>query len=272
MTLWVFGDSYANGYMEKPWFWSKSLANKLSTDIRNYGVPGSGLEFTYTEVQKYYKEFQSGDSVVVCLTQLHRQYFFVDNPKISIIQSFDNPFIVPKDIKRTYQKAFSLFVEKLYNENNSKVNLTNFLFFLQHLADTKGIKIIALSCFSDVDNFISSIKEDVPSIQLASGNLFSISENECASKDVVEVFYHYEARANHICKRNHTVLCDKLFDCLHTNNPINLTTGFHSKFMTRELSISKEFAEDEFLFPEKMTEVHKSNIFEEFMNFNLTIL
>lgn len=261
MTLWVFGDSYANGHESKHWFWSESLATKLSTDIQNLGKAGTGLEFTYAEVQNNYNRFKEHDVVVICLTQFHRQYFIPGRPQISILTSLDNDFITPKEIRREYKSAIELFYKKLYREENSKVNFTNFLFFLEYLANRLNLQIIGIPCFSDVDEFLSYNKDTFPSVHFASGNLFSVSENECNNEEVVQVFYDYEARANHICRRNHEVLVTKLSNYLINNVYIDLSTDFHKGFMTKEICIDKNFADHEYLYPDKMLEVTKYNLF-----------
>lgn len=265
MTLWIFGDSYADGYKEQPWFWSEALASKLNVPIKNYALSGTGLEVTYTRIQEHYKEFQKGDCLVICLTQFHRQYFIPEYPQISIAVSLDNVFITPKEIKSKYKKAFNLFTEKLYNENNPKVNFKNFLFFLQHLTDKLGLTTIGLPCFEDVNLYLNSCRSEFPTLKLSTGHLFSVSTTECIDEKTIAIFYELEARANHMCRRNHTILSDKLFDTIVNNTPIDLNTGFHTQFLSREVATNIEFAQEEFLYPDKMIEVNKYRLFDRFI-------
>jgi hypothetical protein len=174
-------------------------------------------------------------------------------------------FITPREIKREYKTAFELFHKKLYREENAKTNFTNFLFFLEYVSNQLDLQIIGLPCFSDVEEFLLHNKYKFPSIHFASGNLFNISKDECVDDEVVEVFYFHEARANHMCRRNHEVLFNKLLNYLDNKKDINLNTDFHKSFMTKELCIDKDFANYEYLDPNKMCEVTKHNLFHRFI-------
>lgn len=265
MALWIYGDSYADGYIGKPWSWSNTIARTLDLNIHNHGISGTGLESMYGLFQTYMSGYQKDDVLIFCLTQFHRQNFIPGYPQISIAPSLDNVFITPPDIKKKYKKAFQLFTDVLYSEANAKINFTNFLFCLEHLATSKGVKIICLPCFSDVQEFLTTTQYQFPSIYFANGNLFSISENECIQQETTKFFYDFEARANHMCKRNHLVLADKILAHIHSNNDINLTTGFHKQFVSKEQALDISFANEEFLHTDKMKELEKSKKFDIFV-------
>ena len=265
MTLWIYGDSYAAGFNGEPWFWTNKVADSLNTNIHNHGIAGSGLESMYGLFQQYIDGYQQNDIIVFCLTQFHRQNFIPEYPQISIAPSLDNVFITPAEIKKKYKKAFQLFTDVLYSETNAKVNFTNFLFCLEYLAVTRGVKIICLPCFADVQTYLETVKHQFPSIYFAEGNLFNISENECIQKEMTSFFYGFEVRANHMCKRNHLVLADKILSHINSNNNIDLTEGFHEKFVSKDRALDTNFANEEFIYTDRMIELEKSNKFEYFV-------
>ena len=227
--LWCFGDSYIEQHLVTDKYWVPMLARRLSMLVSNHAKGGTALGYTYYQFHQQQSNFKYGDIVIIGLTSINRNYFFVDRPNISFYHKLFANDVSPEELT-----AMKLYTQYLFNESEIQVNIKNFLYSVQHICNQLALKVIIIPLFDDY-NFI-----DVslfPSLDWAVGqSLSQVSNLEFIDDNMRHaLFQKYnmsDIRLNHLCYQNHVVLSDKLYKCITESSTINLSTEFEKKFLT----------------------------------------
>jgi hypothetical protein len=197
------------------------------SEVENNGMGASGLAYTYTMVDKFRKDFKKGDTLIVSLTTLPRYFFFKDRPWLSSVNIFKSESTTPEEKEAT--KNFFCYLQNL---DLDWVILRNFLYTLDSLSSSIGLKTICLPCFDDVMNIDHT---DYPNIIIASGCLKTISDKEINCESLRnDLMMSVDPRSSHMCFSNHAILARKIIDSINTGSPINLHYGFVENIITEE--------------------------------------
>ena len=206
MTLWIFGDTYvqANDINEQ---WMYKLAHELKCDVNSLAMNGTALEFTYQRFNIARQKIKQYDTVIVALTNFDRRWFFKQYPQVAETDKS------PTDNKKE-TKAIELFRKYLDHKEIYQVYLTDFMFNLQAITEELELSTIVLPSFEDVENFLADKKHLFPLIEIAEGNLSSLTGNN------VEIIL------NHMNASKHQILMQKLLKYIYERKHVNLKEDF----------------------------------------------
>lgn len=227
MAVWVFGDSFAQllfDILRSPYDqWGYIIAKDLGTEIKHFGRGGTSLDYTYHTYNEHTNNIKSGDVVIVTLTELDRRWFWNDKPELGCVHSIkiEDPSIA---------NAYKLYELYLNNKELPKVYLKLFLSELNMMSLYKGVHVIILPCFYDVNEYVNKIKEEYTNLHIANEMMLTVSMNEfkesLRNSPDIEKYFTRDARVTHLIKSNHSILASKLLDNIKNKTPIDFTKGF----------------------------------------------
>lgn len=205
MTLWIFGDSYAQAN-NVPEQWMYKTANELNTEVKSLATNGTALEFTYQRFNIARKRINKNDVVVIVLTDFDRRWFFKQYPE------FAEKDVSPTDNKKE-NKAIRLYRDYLDHKEIHRTYLLDFLYNLHSLTEELSLHTIVLPVFADVEEFLTDKKDFFPLFNFAEGKLIDIAKNT-------------DVNLNYMTQNVHEILTQKLLDNIKNNTAINLKKGF----------------------------------------------
>ena len=241
MTLWCFGDSYASTYDDTNW--TSQVAQYLKCEQKNFALAATSLEYMYSTFDD--AEFETNDHLIIALTDIHRTYFFKEQPQASMPPQIMSPSFLKL---LSSEKKFALNQYYMYLTDNALVrenNLKNFLYRVQYVTEKKNLTTIVFNCFYEYD-FINA--DNYPNLVLVPGLLESINSLEVSGTGR---FFKYtseigtDLRANHMCQSNHNILASKVIDYYNSNTTIILD-NFVKHLITDENYKDPLFQDKEF--------------------------
>jgi len=245
-SLWIFGDSFSvPGKVEDSddliaWQWGLNLANKLhmvANFIAEYGVSN---EWIILQLNSYLKEFKPGDKIIVQTTQANRFPFLDDTPSLSNMQGVEQSSIKGLLTKEQY-KAISLYYKHIQTDEKDQLRHEaniSFLNTMKWLLSQNNIELVI------IPGFAHPKVVPLPGPQII-GTLQTISKNEFITNKAGEKWYargYPDTRLNHICKDNHEILADRLYEYLKNKRTLDLATGYRSTFLSVDLEDQNQLA------------------------------
>lgn len=239
--LWVFGDSFAQYKCGKyepdtdySWVYQNHIIEGLglqqSPEENNFGLGGSGLDYTYTMVWEQWENIGKGDVVLIMATNYHRAWLFRDLPGISTLWNLDvNEKHKFKTLPKIARKYFETYFKYSHVEANQHAKYQNFLFALSELQRQKQATVIILPCFgynkgTVPDNIIQGVR----------GTLDKVSQSEWMNaKDKSPI--SMDRRINHLTRQNHKVLAKKILYSIERGTDIDLEKGFYKEHCDRNI-------------------------------------
>lgn len=240
--LWVFGDSYGVHIAQDPtsvtpWFWAYDLAKKLKCDqYENHCQMGVSNEYIHYMIKKYEDQIKEDDYVIVITTSVLRKWFFEDRPFISnfYINNFN------ENVSREEFESVRRYVVHLNNPNLNDIYFEDFLGWLHFKSIKNNWNALIIPGFEG-EGFSISYKYTVK------GSLVDICSNEFFSDEDAKWFYDIyscrrDARAGHLIKDNHKILCDKIYNTFTNNDTLDLRKDFFEKVIKKD---NKDFLKDQ---------------------------
>jgi hypothetical protein len=251
MTLWVFGDSYAEHYSSLNDQWMTSVANVLNTDLKCFGLVGSSTEFTFNSFLNVRNQIKKNDIIIILLTTHSRRWFFklypshTANPQIGT--DYKNPVSVYEPTGfNDIDDALKLYEEFLNNQSVFESYLENFLYSLDYLTKKLNCHTIIIPNFYDTGYFLKDKKELFPNLSFAKGMMVDISLNEFTKDYLIEYTTSTkDLRVNHLMKYNHNVLGNKILNNIQNKIEIDLTMDFIKHIINKDKIMDNEFIKDE---------------------------
>lgn len=241
MTVWVFGDSFSQvadvHYSDQ---WMVKISHELQQDLNCQGLRGSNLEYMYSRFNLQRSNIQLNDIVIINLTGTNRRWFFKDLPGHNLRTS-------PTDDDRE-TAAMTAYREYLDNKEITLLYLTNFLYNLHALAKKLNLHVIIMINNSDLDDYLKSKIRTFPLFNIAKGMLSDLSVEEYSRNYIItnyEQFGIVDPRLNHLCRRNHIVLSNKLIANIKHKTPIDLMYGFAKFFVDDDVLKDRSFIDFE---------------------------
>lgn len=241
-SLWLFGDSFSHQWTENnkcanvERTWSNQLAaafsnvSRCSIVVNNFSIYGSSQDYTLSQIKDHLTEIDPSDWVVITLTERSR-YWLVDNhPSVSHSRIKGRTLDDPE-----YQRAIELFDRYINRDSIQILHQDYRLAWLNLIARNFNLNIQVLRCFED-DKLDP---EKYTDIKISQGCLLKIQNNEWKDQSVephlqlIEFWAGWDARYNHLCLRNHTILAEKLVDAFVKRSAVDLDSGFHRRFLER---------------------------------------
>jgi hypothetical protein len=240
MTLYVFGDSFASTEINPTWTakeiemyvtkkWSVLLSKKLGVELKNFGIGGSSLEYTYYKFNQIYTDLKEDDVIVIVLTDLNRKWIIQDRPgtaSLVAVETHDN-------INPTLKKHAQWYFVNVVRAEIEETHLHNFLYTVHATTAHLKVKPLFICAFDKISRGDWTVDVDtVDSIHVnnfSKGSLWEVSSYEITHQDTaiaVKTNLKKEFRLNHLSDVQHPILADKILDYIHNGTIVDLTTGF----------------------------------------------
>lgn len=231
--IWVFGDSYAVPFFEKPGpeavHWSSLLALKLKCDaveIRAHN--GAANEWIYFQFQQNLPNITEDDYVIFVSTQIERRWFFLNNIGSS---NFGVSNLSEAALSRDEKTALKYYATYLDNPIMSSVLFNTICNSIHYVSKNQNLNTLILPGFEEAGYPISG-KYTV------TGSLFDVGVNEIKGKNnkawfnfIANTHKGLDPRIGHLSYVNHCILTDKLYDTFTNNKILDLTTGFEEEIL-----------------------------------------
>lgn len=251
MSLWVFGDSYAQQYSNLQEQWMQLVANDLNTELKCFGLVGSSAEFTYDSFNKVRNNIKDNDVVILVLTTHSRRWFFKDYPNHTAQPAPGTSYKEPVSIYdptgfEEVDEALKLYEDCLNNQLVSETYLQNFLYNLDNLTKKLNLHTIVIPNFYDTVHFLEDKKNLYTNLTFAQGMTVDVSLNEFTKDYLIEYTTSVpDVRVNHFIKSNHKILANKILNNIKYKKDIDLSTEFIKHTFSKDKITNKEFVEDQ---------------------------
>ena len=251
MTIWVFGDSYAEQYPNLKDQWMKRVADHLDTNVRSFGLVGSSTEFTYHAFNNVRHEFKKNDIIILTLTTHSRRWFFKLYPSHTAQPMPNTDFKSPVSIYsptgfKEIDESLELYEEFLNNQEVAESHLQNFLYNLNGITKKLNLHTIVILNFYDTAHFLEDKKDQFANLHFTKDTIVNVSLNEFTKNYIIEYNnFKKDTRVNHLIRSNHIILADKIIDNIKNKTTIDLTMGFIKHTLSEEQLTNKEFIHDQ---------------------------
>lgn len=252
MTLYVFGDSFASIETDPTMSvdareqlvaktWSMLLSKKLGVELKNYGISGSSLEYTYYKFNQLRADLKEDDVVVIVLTDSLRKWIIQDRPGTSSLTAFETHDVDPK-----LKKYAQWYFVNVLNAEIEEMHLHNFLYAVHVTTAHLKVKPLFICAFDKISRGHWAVDvNEVDRIHVnnfAIGSLWEVSSNEIkhSSNEIsVRTNLKKEFRMNHLTDVQHPILTDKILNYIHHGTIVDLTTGFVKNIYKKQNLIDK---------------------------------
>lgn len=243
MTLWTFGDSFAQHEDNTPDQWMQIISTQLQIDSVTLGLNGSSLEYVYHQFNNNRTKIKENDIIILVLTGLHRRWHFKDHPG-------HNRDTLPDEY--TEDKSIKFYKEYLANSDVHNVYLLNFLYNVHSLTKKLNLHTIVMSDFLDTHDLLRDKRNSFPRFNIANGTLTEVSMYEYTYEYYDKLYQEgnlnfsnlVDIRLNHLLRCNHLILADKIINNIKNNSAINLS-GFHKHLMSDQAIKDPTFVKDQ---------------------------
>jgi hypothetical protein len=255
MTLYVFGDSFASIEIDPAISieikeqlvakaWSSVLSKKLGVELKNFGISGSSLEYTYYKFYQVRADLKEDDVVVIVLTDLFRKWIIKDRPVTSSLAAFETHNYIHPKLKKYAQWYFANVLRAEIEETH----LHNFLYAVYATTAHLKVKPLFICAFDKISRGEWTVDVDtVDSIHVnnfAKGSLWEVSSHEITHQDIaiaVNTNLKKEFRLNHLSDDQHPILADKILNYIHNGTTVDLTVGFVKNIYKKQDLIKQGF-------------------------------
>lgn len=231
--LWIFGDSYGQlpgkGDYEKlkDQLWIPMLTEKLNhCNFYNICHNGAANEWSYYNfVNNLHQIDADHDTIIFIVTQIHRQWFFYDN--IGVSNHYMNG--IEEYVDKDQAKAIRYYQEYLSNNPQDLIRGQWLLYALEMIKLKKECNLIVLPGF----------RENQLDYGNSKGSLFDVCINEVKGKTLkswsdwltAKPREGSDPRIGHLSLKNHTILANKLYNCIKKGENLDLTSGFYEEIL-----------------------------------------
>lgn len=224
--IWTFGDSFSRHFKFLPDTWVERVASTLDQKVKSFSKPVTSLEYAFDAFNRSRKYINENDVIIVTLTNIDRRWFFKNIP-LRVALQYEGEEL----------RAYQQYTKYLTNFDIQKTYLLNFLYNLN--AFSKNKHTIVMGNFMEYEKYLDSVSKDLPNIHVAKGPLSFVSDREWKREIIehapIEWFMKFDRRLNHLSRRNHLLLADKIIDNIKNKTPIDLNTGLATEFLTEAL-------------------------------------
>lgn len=226
--LYIYGDSFSADYEGEDWIWTRQLGHIMHSlnmidAVHNTSQAGAANDWLFHHIREDYDAWQAGDYIIVIPTETARQWWFEHKPDMSNIMSIRGS-IEAQELAKTHQRemdAVDMYYTFLWRKEIDLLRFEQSLVWLKTLALQKNCELVIIPAF-DIPMDYTGI---VPTI----GSLTeTVCNGEFKTKADMDRWYSVgvDTRNNHMMKKNHAVLVQKLVDRFVQGTPVDLTHGF----------------------------------------------
>jgi hypothetical protein len=221
--IYVYGDSFScppshhYHHKEARQSWPKLVANHIGTKEVNHGLGGSSFAHMFQQIRESYKNWDKGDFIIICQTNLRRKLFFENLPHISNLKNLVNyrGFRLSSDQQKLIFKfCYSHFNDKLLAIEQA----TAFYSLINRWLIERNVHCHVLHCFRSDENIL----ENFSNITFSFGKTLNyISEHEYKVPRHVN-----DDRVGHISLPNHFLISKQVFSALKNQTAVDLSVNF----------------------------------------------
>lgn len=252
MTVWTFGDSFAEHYTGLTDQWMQKVADDLNTDLKAFGLSASSLEYTFYKFNSIRNNIKDKDIVIVTLTSHNRRWFFKYYPgdlvKIHNPGGFDDyrEYMKSPTGNTKEDEAIHAYSNNLNHKELQETYLLNFLYNLDYLTKKHNLHTIVFLNLYDVNQLMKDKKTLFSNINFAEDMLLDIFLNEFTKEHIINSTVSVkDIRVNHMIRSNHIILANKIIDNIQNNIPIELNKGFVEHIINENTLTDQTFTDNE---------------------------
>lgn len=218
-TLWIYGDSFAEDHKES-WQWMHLLSK--SFDIKHIEISaqaGVANDWISTQIREQYQQWQSGDRVLIVITQPNRQWWFEDRPEMGNIGlMWGHPWARMMHMTDQHRvDAVGYYLNYLQRDSIDYLRCEQMIAWIRQLSAQKSVTLTVIPAF----------EMPVDLSEWCLGNLTDVCNWEFV--DEKSRVQHYasikDSRLNHLSAENHQWFCDRISRHWQSGTPIDLLTG-----------------------------------------------
>ena len=226
MTIFIYGDSFAcqplecNHLNTKDHRWPYMLAKHLGHQEKNYGLGGSALEYSFTQIANTKNQWNYDDVLLLCETELVRRWFFKTMPNTSTFNNVTRALEINEIDKKWVQRWFIDF----HNVELSLLQLKAYYYMLDAWCAEKDIVCHVIRCFDRP--VISDIHSNI---------LFSIGDplDDICFREfkVIPDRAIIDTRIGHFSIKNHILIASAIIKAIMNKTNIDFNLPFKEKFL-----------------------------------------
>ena len=254
MTIWAFGDSFIDSYVNnikyqqvsdrgiKPWL--VTVGEAINTEVNNFGCCGSSPDYSYKKFNDVRNDIKENDIVIFALTSLNRKWFFPEHPSRTVISSET----ILNKYSENQREALKQYMLHLDQEDVYYNYFKNFIENLNYLSIKLKLHTILLPCMYIEHELLKDQRHLYPNIHMPLGFLSNVNYKQYCRKfygktmnTVIE-----DGLINHLIWSNHQILSKKIIANIQTNKPINLEKDFIENVITGKTIKNVMFLRKEF--------------------------
>lgn len=218
MSLWFVGDSYCietsaqnDTHWKYEYNWMDLVAQGLEeSDVHYLSQFGVSNDWIFKQCIDHTADFKEGDTVIVQLTGSNRKWFFPDEPQLS--NTFQS-----QGYHHSIQTAVDHYHQYLHNDQLNNIQYTAYVYALMFVKQSmQHVNFLFLPGFDSIPNVNGNLTTNICNYELGI----------TTPQEFFEKHKGYDPRLNHMSIENHTILANKVVDCLKNNTPLDLTNGF----------------------------------------------
>jgi hypothetical protein len=225
MALWIFGDSFSvprisleERYGPVPPLWHEIVAGSLNfEEYHSHTQWGVSNEYILEQFLRYQMKFESGDCIIVQLTNSSRQWFIKDHPELSNFYVTD----IDRWLTKEQVEAVNMYITHLHRDELDEMRYFMLVKALERITqELADCKILILPGF-----------HVIPGVR---GTLTDICNKEFVSDEARKQWYAkniIDTRANHFSPDNHFILAHRITEFFQTGRSIDLLDGFKHGFL-----------------------------------------
>ena len=235
--LWLFGDSFSipclsdksEEQFSADWQWSVVLSEKLNRKLLVMAEYGVSNDWIILKFKQALEQFSPGDKVIVQVTEKSRYWFLEKKPYLSNIKWSRN---LSSLISKEEQTAIKLYWKHFQQEDKDQLRYESYIAYLNTMKWMLGKNNIDLIILPGFEH-----PKDIPIAgPKIVGTMQTISKFEFVDNDAALAWYDQldlpDQRLNHMCKDNHTILADRMYQHITHKCTLDLAYGYNNNFLS----------------------------------------
>ena len=245
--LYVIGDSFvaAPKDTDTTTVWPAQVAEKMGLELINPSQMGTAQDWCWQKLQQWLDcEITANDYLIVALTHPSRFWFLESEPRLTHSHVID----LERWCSREQAKAIEHYIRYIQRPSLDTIHVNNRLAYIAYQVLKKGLhRPLMIKCFEqDIAQ-----GEHFSELNWAKGILMtdvqSIEFDPPELDDPDQSFWpgSIDARYNHLCLSNHSIMADKIVTALTDDSQLDLTSGFIAGLIKENVLDDLEFCSKE---------------------------
>jgi len=249
--LFVVGDSFSVNPPEDAGFrnWVQGACDRLSelegrpVELVNNSIMGACQDWAWYCLHDWMHKIRPEDYVIVAVTHPGRFWFLESMPDLT------NAAVIDLDnwVTKEQAKAIELFIKHIQRPTLDTMWLADRMGWLAYQVYRKKLRRpLMIPCFPQ-DLMDTEGYQELNWCKGILMNDIQYWEFEDPTDDAnTKYFYGVDPRYNHMCRRNHPILAERVATALFNNTQLDITEGFHRGMITTQSTNDPQFQAAEY--------------------------